>query len=93
MYWLSRLGRKNIEYKEEDPPVNDFMTEKEILEMFDGFKIVEAVQDHYRALPVARRGFKATLYRWGFKPVYNMLPESIAKRLAYKFSVTATKIM
>jgi ubiquinone/menaquinone biosynthesis C-methylase UbiE len=92
MYWLSRWGRENIEYKEEDPPVNEFYTERGILDMFEGFQVVEAVQEHYRALPVARKGLKATLYRWGFKPVYNLMPEALAKRLAYKYSVTAIKV-
>jgi ubiquinone/menaquinone biosynthesis C-methylase UbiE len=92
MYWLNRWGRENIEYKEEDPPVNEFYTEREILDMFEGFEVVEAVQEHYRALPVARKGLKATLYRWGFKPVYNLMPEPLAKRLAYKYSVTAVKV-
>jgi ubiquinone/menaquinone biosynthesis C-methylase UbiE len=91
MYWISRLGRENIEYKEEDPPVNDFLTEAQILSFFEGFDIVEAVQDHYRALPVARRGLKAALYTYGFRPTYNLLPASLAKRLAYKLSVTAVK--
>lgn len=91
MLWISRFGRENIEYKDEDPPVNDFLTEKEILAMFKGFVIEEAVQEHYRALPVARKGLKAGLYRYGFRPLYNLLPKFIAKRLAYKFSVTAIK--
>jgi ubiquinone/menaquinone biosynthesis C-methylase UbiE len=90
MYWLHHLGRENIEYKEEDPPVNEFYTEREILAMFEGFDIVEAVQDHYRALPVRRDGLKAALYTYGFKPLYNLLPEPLAKKLAYKLSVTAT---
>jgi 2-polyprenyl-3-methyl-5-hydroxy-6-metoxy-1,4-benzoquinol methylase len=91
MYVLSRLGKENIEYKEEDPPVNEFYTEAEILAMFTGFEVVEAVQEHHRALPVCRAGLKATLYTHGFMPVYNLMPEPIAKRLAYKFSVTAVK--
>jgi SAM-dependent methyltransferase len=92
MYWISRLGRENIEFKEEDPPVIDFLREQEILEMFRGFEIEEAARDHYRALPVARKGLKAGLYRWAFRPTYNLLPEPIARRLAYKFSVTAVKV-
>jgi ubiquinone/menaquinone biosynthesis C-methylase UbiE len=91
MYWLSRYGRENIEFKEQDPPVNDFLTERQILAMFSSFEINEAVQEHYRALPVARTGLKATLYTRGFMPLYNLLPEVIAKRLAYKYSVTAIK--
>jgi ubiquinone/menaquinone biosynthesis C-methylase UbiE len=91
MYLLHHLGRENIEYKEEDPPVNEFYTENEILEMFGGFQIVEAVQEHYRALPVRRSGLKAWLYKSVFMPLYNRMPEALAKRYAYKLSVTAIK--
>ena len=91
MYLLHHLGRENIEYKEEDPPVNEFYTEEEILGFFQGFVIEEAVQEHHRLLPVRRSGFKADLYTHVLKPVYNLLPDSLAKKLAYKFSVTAIK--
>ncbi|HLA97825.1 MAG TPA: class I SAM-dependent methyltransferase [Anaerolineales bacterium] len=91
MYLLHHLGRENIEYKEEDPPVNEFYTEREILDMFAGFRIIEAVQEHYRALPVRRSGLKAWLYSSLFMPVYNRMPVALAKRYAYKFSVTALK--
>ncbi len=92
MWTLSRWGRENIEYKEEDPPVNEFYTEDEILAMFEGFRVEEAVQEHYRALPAHRFGLKAFLYHKVFAPVYNLIPESIAKRYAYKLSVTAVKV-
>lgn len=91
MYYITRLGRENIEFKDMDPPITDFYTEKEILAMFKGFTIEEAVQEHYRALPTAKKGIKATLYRYVFRPVYNLLPISIAKRFASKYSVTAIK--
>jgi hypothetical protein len=91
MYVISRLGRENIEFKEEDPPVTEFHTDREILELFEGFRILEVMHEHYRALPVARHGLKATLYRCLFRPVYNSLPERLAKSLAYKLSVTAVK--
>ncbi|MBX3058684.1 MAG: methyltransferase domain-containing protein [Anaerolineae bacterium] len=92
MYLMHHVGRENIEYKEEDPPVNTFYTEAEILAMFKGCDILEAVPEHYRALPVRRDGVKAALYKYGFRPVYNLLPESLAKRYAYKLSVTAVKL-
>lgn len=92
MYMLHHLGRENIEYKEEDPPVNEFYTEKEILEMFEGYEVKEAVQEHYRALPVRRDGLKAWLYKSVFLPVYNLIPEDIARHYAYKYSITAVKI-
>ncbi len=91
MYWLSRYGRENIEFKEQDPPSNEFYTQREILAMFNGFEIQEAVQEHYRALPVHRSGLKAALYTRVFMPLYNLLPEGMAKGFAYKYSVTAIK--
>jgi SAM-dependent methyltransferase len=92
MWTLHRLGRENIEYKEEDPPVNEFYTEAEILDFFQGYKVVEGVQEHERLLPARRDGLKAFLYHNILKPVYNMLPSGIAKKYAYKFSVTAVKV-
>ncbi len=92
MYALHHLGRENIEFEDEDPPVNEFYSESEIESMFEGFEIVEKTRDHYRALPVARTGLKATLYKYGFKPIYNLLPETLAMQLAYKYSITAVKV-
>lgn len=92
MYLVHRVGRENIEFKDEDPPVNEFYSEKEIEEMFDGFELTATFREHHRALPIARTGFKAGLYTWGFRPLYNLLPEHLARSLAYKYSVIATKL-
>ncbi|MBW2541927.1 MAG: methyltransferase domain-containing protein [Deltaproteobacteria bacterium] len=92
MWTLHRFGRENIEYQEEDPPVNEFYSESEIEAMFEGFEIIETAREHHRALPVRRDGLKAALYSYGFKPIYNLLPDPIARRLAYKYSVTAVRI-
>jgi ubiquinone/menaquinone biosynthesis C-methylase UbiE len=91
MYWMNRFGRENIEYKEEDPPVNEFYSETEIEAMFEGFDIVETAREHYRALPVCRFGFKAFLYKAIFRPAYNLVPRALAEPLAYKYSVVAVK--
>lgn len=91
MYTLFRLGREPIEHSLEDPPVNEFYRDEEILGFFQGFEIVEAVREHHRALPIAKTGVKAALYTYGFRPVYNLLPEPVALTLAYKLSVTAVK--
>jgi hypothetical protein len=89
---LYRWGREHIEHKDEDPPVNEFYTEAEVRAFFEGFRIEEADREHHRLLPVARRGLKAVLYTYVLKPVYNLIPEGLALRLAYKYSITATKI-
>lgn len=91
MYWLSRLGRENIEHKELDPPVNDFLAERDIEAMFEGFEIIERAREHHRALPVRRSGAKAWLYRFGFRPIYNLIPDPLARSFAYKYSLTAVK--
>lgn len=91
MWTVSRLGRENIEHRDSDPPVNEFYTDEEILAFFDGYEVVAAEHEHHRALPVAKSGLKAALYTYGFRPLYNLLPEGLALRYAYKLSVTAIK--
>jgi ubiquinone/menaquinone biosynthesis C-methylase UbiE len=91
MYLVSRLGREPIEHGTEDPPVNEFYRDAEILGFFDGFEVIEAVREHHRALPVAKTGLKAGLYTHLFKPLYNLMPEPAALTLAYKLSVTAVR--
>ena len=91
MWTVHRLGRENIEHTDSDPPVNEFYTDEEILAMFSDFEVLAAEHEHHRALPVAKSGLKAALYTYGFRPVYNLMPESLALRLAYKLSVTARK--
>jgi len=91
MLLLREYGGANIEYAEEDPPVNEFYTEAEIETMFEDFEIVSCAREHYRALPVRRSGVKAVLYKAVFRPLYNALPRPIAERWAYKYSVTAVK--
>jgi len=92
MYTMYRWGREPIEHGQEDPPVNEFYTDDEILDFFQGFRVTEAVREHHRALPVAKSGLKARLYTYGFRPLYNLLPESVALKFAYKLSVTAVKV-
>jgi ubiquinone/menaquinone biosynthesis C-methylase UbiE len=91
MFVLHRLGRERIEHPDQDPPVNDFLTERQIEALFEGFQIVETAREHYRALPVRRDGVKAALYRSVFRPIYNSLPAALAERWAYKYSVTAVR--
>jgi len=91
MHLLSRIGRERIEFVEEDPPVTDFFTVAEIRSMFEGFRDLSIHLQHLRALPTLRSGAKAALYNRVFRPVFNLLPERLARPLAYKISVHAMK--
>lgn len=97
MYALKLLGA-NTEYADADPPEHPFLRDAEVDALFDGFEILERSWEHHRALPLRRSdsnaslySLKAAIYTWFFRPAYNLLPESLARRLAYKYSVTAVK--
>jgi SAM-dependent methyltransferase len=97
MYALKLLGA-NTEYADADPPEHPFLHDAEVDDLFDGFQILERNWDHHRALPLRRNdsnaslySLKAAIYTWVFRPAYNLLPESLARSLAYKYSVTAIK--
>jgi SAM-dependent methyltransferase len=91
MHVVHRLARENIEHRDLDPPVTDFLTERQIEALFTGFDIESTAREHYRALPICRAGLKAALYTRAFKPLYNLLPRWLAERMAYKYSVVAVK--
>jgi 2-polyprenyl-3-methyl-5-hydroxy-6-metoxy-1,4-benzoquinol methylase len=91
MYTLKQIPGVNIEFDEEDPPVNQFYTEKEIEKMFHRFRIIETSREHYDLLEVCREGVKAALYNHILKPVYNHMPRPVRESLAYKYSVVAIK--
>jgi hypothetical protein len=63
----------------------------EILAMFEGFRGRVGGPGAPPGPPRGQAGVKAVLYRWGFRPLYNLLPEKLALRYAYKLSVTAVK--
>ena len=56
MWTVHRLGRENIEYENEDPPVNEFSTEAEVEAMFSNFEVEQTFRDHHRAWPAIRIG-------------------------------------
>jgi ubiquinone/menaquinone biosynthesis C-methylase UbiE len=89
--FLGQVGSENIEFVDEDAPVIDYFSEAEVRALFKDFDIIEMTQDHYRALPIARKGPKAWAYRLVFKPLWNLLPVPIAKRFAHKISLVAIK--
>jgi ubiquinone/menaquinone biosynthesis C-methylase UbiE len=91
-YGLQRLGLINaVSIGSEAPPVTHFFSEAELRLLFRDFDIEEIAREHYRLIPSVRRGFKPALYNHGLRPVYNRLPEALAKRGANKLSVIAIK--
>ena len=85
-------GVRTSSSKRKIRPVTEFYTEAEILAMFDGFEIEETAREHYRALPVARRGTQGDAVRAGLSTGVQFNPRISAKWLAYKLSVTAIKL-
>ena len=91
MYSLKQIPGVNIEFDAEDPPINDFLTEAEVEQMFAGYDIVKTDREHHELLPVCRSGVKAVLYNYGLKPFYNLMPDGMLRKFAYKYSITAIK--
>jgi ubiquinone/menaquinone biosynthesis C-methylase UbiE len=89
---LSRLGGTNVvTIGKSAPPVTDFFSEAELRSIFADFEAVEIEREHYRLIPSVRTGWQSAVYSYGLRPVYNLLPEALAKRWANKLSVAAVK--
>jgi SAM-dependent methyltransferase len=86
MYLMNRLGRENIEYREEDPPVDEFLAGPQVEYLLHSVEILETHRSH----PLCCIGFRAWLHTYLCKPICNLIPESIARRVAYMYTVTAS---
>jgi ubiquinone/menaquinone biosynthesis C-methylase UbiE len=91
-YVLDRWSIVNtVSIGSEIPPVTHFFTETELRDFFKDFVIEEIAREQYRLIPSIRGGLKGAVFTWGLRPLYNLLPEAIAKPFANKASVIAVK--
>lgn len=91
-YALQRLKLMDaVSIGSEVPPVTHFFSDAELRLLFHAFAIEALEHEQYSLIPSIRRGLKGTLFTWGLRPLYNLLPEAIAKRFANKVSVIAVK--
>jgi SAM-dependent methyltransferase len=91
-YGLQRLGFVDaVSIGSEAPPVTRFFSDAELRLLFRDFVIEMIEHEQYRLIPSIRGGLKGALFTWGLRPVYNLLPEAIAKQFANKASVIAVK--
>jgi ubiquinone/menaquinone biosynthesis C-methylase UbiE len=87
--WWSIVNTVSI--GSEIPPVTHFFRETELRDFFKDFVIEEIAREQYRLIPSIRGGLKGAVFTWGLRPLYNLLPEAIAKPFANKASVIAVK--
>lgn len=89
--FLTKVGRENFEFKEEDAPIIDLYSIGEIRQLFSAFNQLEVRKEHYYPYKTRRPGLKSALFNNIFCPVYSLLPRFIVRPFGFKFVITGYK--
>ncbi|MCH8868082.1 MAG: class I SAM-dependent methyltransferase [Chloroflexi bacterium] len=91
LVFLQKASRENIEFTDEDPPINKLHSKRQIARIFRKFDDLEIELEHYRVIRTLRPGMKAKLLNNMFLPAYNLIPEPLARPFGFKFIITGNK--
>ena len=89
---LSKLGKVNFEFAEEDAPITRLYDKKELFQLFNQFDDVHVFLDYIKATKTPRTGFIPTIFNGIFVPVYNLLPNAIISKFGHSAITIAKKV-
>lgn len=88
---LAALGRVNIEFEDEDPPITNTYSKSELYGIFSIFDEVEINLEYCYFTPTQRRGFLPYTYNHIFIPIVKSIPYSVMKNFGWHAIVRAQK--
>lgn len=88
---VSKLGRVNIEFEDQDPPIINKYSKRELRKIFAAFRGVDISLEYCFPTPTPRTGFLATIYNRAFIPGLKALPYGLMKNFGWHAVVKAQK--
>lgn len=88
---LSKLGKVNFEFAEEDAPITRLYDKKELRALFKAFDDVDVYLDYIYATKSPRRGFLPGIFNTVFVPIYNLLPYVLISKFGHSAITIAKK--
>jgi ubiquinone/menaquinone biosynthesis C-methylase UbiE len=90
-YLLHKLTRINIEFGDEDAPIINAYTKKQVKSLFHGLRIARVDVEYYYPMPTTKRGFLPFLFNHLFITGSRIMPAVIMKPLGWHLLVTGVK--
>jgi ubiquinone/menaquinone biosynthesis C-methylase UbiE len=91
-FWLlSKLGRVNVEFEEEEAPIVEAYTREELQSMFGNLQDLEVCFEHYRPVRTRRSGLLACLYNAVLVPAASAVPAHLLRPFGFHAVIRGTK--
>jgi len=88
---ISKLGKANVEFEDQDPPIINTYSKKELWRIFSKFQEVEITLEYCYPSPTPRTGILAGLYNRIYVPILKSIPLIIMKNFGWHAVVKARK--
>jgi ubiquinone/menaquinone biosynthesis C-methylase UbiE len=88
---VSKFGRANIEFEDQDPPIINKYSKRELRKIFSSFSKVDITLEYCYPSPTPRKGPLAALYNRGFIPALKTIPYAVMKNFGWHVVVKAQK--
>ena len=90
-YLLHRVSGMHIEFVDEDAPIINTYTRKELRRLFNSFSDTKIGCEYYRPTPTSRQGMLARLYNRALVPLMRALPQAMVRPFGWHLVLTARK--
>lgn len=88
---LSTIAKVNIEFEDEEAPIVNTYSKRELFRIFSSFHDVEINLEYCYPTPTPRKGILPTMYNRIFIPILKSIPYFIAKNFGWHVVVKARK--
>jgi ubiquinone/menaquinone biosynthesis C-methylase UbiE len=90
-YLLHRLSRINIEFGDEDAPIINAYTKRQVRSLFHGLSVINVDVEYYYPTPTKKRCFLAFLFNHLFVPLSRLIPAVMMKPLGWHLVISGAK--
>jgi ubiquinone/menaquinone biosynthesis C-methylase UbiE len=91
-FWLlSRVGKVNVEFQEEEAPIVEAYTRSELRQMFARLENLTIRMEHFRPSPTRRGGATAALYNKLLVPLARCMPAPLLRPFGFHAVIRGTK--
>ncbi len=90
-YLLQKISGTNIEFEDQDAPIINTYTRKEMKSLFSKFRDISVSVEYYRPKPTKRAGVLPFLFNNVFVNGTKIIPSAIMKNFGWHLVLTGTK--
>lgn len=88
---LAKISGTNFDNQEKDAPIMKLFSSQQLEAMYESFSDIKLTIDRFPQKTIKRSGLMASLYNYGFVPLFKAIPEPLIKSFGSHIIVEAIK--